>query len=71
MVHVSDKDASWTPCFRGFRGMSTWEETSGQTLNMLEGLHILSGLNMLWDLPRAITGEKDSEATNLAQKSTR
>ena len=54
MVHMSDKDASRKRCFRGFLGTSNWEETSGQTQNMLEGLHILSGL---WDLPGAATRE--------------
>ncbi|KAF7647830.1 hypothetical protein LDENG_00165850 [Lucifuga dentata] len=34
------------PPFGGFPGMSNWEETPGQTQNMLKGLHIPSGLGM-------------------------
>lgn len=40
MDQASDQNASWTPPSRGFP--SNLEETTGQTKNMLTGLHILS-----------------------------
>lgn len=36
--------ASWVPSLGGFLGTTEWEETPGQTQNMLEGLYILSVL---------------------------
>jgi len=39
------------PLFKGFLGMSNWEETPGQTQNALEGLYISSGMGTPRDPP--------------------
>lgn len=48
--------ASWIPPFGRFPSTSHWEETPGQTQNLLEGLCNLSGLEMPWD-PAGGAGE--------------
>lgn len=39
----------WTPPRGGAEDMSNWEETTGQTENTLEGLHVTAGLGASWD----------------------
>ena len=51
MVRASGEDASWTPPSGGLSGMSYREETSGQTQDTLEGLHLPVGLGTPWDPP--------------------
>lgn len=45
------RNASWMPSFRGFPGMSRWEETSGQTQNSLQEIYLLTGLGTPWGPP--------------------
>ena len=51
MAGASDKDASRAPSCGGLLGTSHVEETPGWTQNLLEGLHISSGLGTPWDPP--------------------
>ena len=51
MVRASEQDATRAPPFRGFPGMTDWEETQRQTQNPLEGLYISSGLGTHRDPP--------------------
>lgn len=44
VVWSSDHDASWVPPLGGFQGTSDWEDTLGQTKNLLGRLHISPGI---------------------------
>lgn len=46
VVWSSDQDSSWVPSLGGFRGTSDWEDTLGQTKNLLEEITYLT-----WDTP--------------------
>ncbi len=58
MVQASGQDVSWAPSFGGFLGTSNWQETSGQTQNKLEGLHISSGLGTPPEELENVAGER-------------
>lgn len=56
MVWEADQDASLLHPCRGVTGISNVVETTGQTMNRLEGLYIPSSLGMSQDTPRRTGG---------------
>ena len=48
IIWAPGQDAPWKSPFRGVLATSNWEETPGQTQNMLEGSCISPGLRTPW-----------------------
>lgn len=61
MVWEADQDASLLDPCRGVPGISNVVETTGQTMNRLEGLYIPSSLGMSQDTPRRTGGRSQGE----------
>lgn len=52
LVRAVDMDSSWMPSCGGIPATPKWEETTGHTQTMLEGLHMSFGLGITHESPR-------------------